>query len=331
MSIVRIGTASWTDPTLLKSGWYPPGIDTAEERLRYYAARFNIVEVDSTYYALPAERTANLWAERTPGGFLFNIKAFSLFTQHPTQVTALPKDMRQKLPAQEEKTSIYARDVPEELTRELWNRFSPALEPLRQSGKLGAMLFQFPFWFMPAEKSFDYILSCRERLPGDRLAIEFRNSRWMNEQNRESTLRFLRDNGLIYVCVDEPQGFRSSVPPVVAATADISLVRMHGRNRETWEKKGLSTAEKYNYLYSDEELKGWLPGFEALSSQTSQTYIIFNNCYRDNAVRNAQSLANMLLQQPELFRGAASATQDQGKGPEQGNSAKNIARQSPLL
>ncbi len=301
MGKILIGTASWTDPTLLASGWYPPSSDTAEERLRYYASHFNLVEVDSTYYALPSERTAGLWAERTPPGFTFNIKAFSLFTGHPTPVKALPKDVRGSVPEAKEKVNVYLKDVSEETAGQLWQRFHEALQPLRQSGKLGPILFQFPPWFFPGPSAQRHILSCREHLPDDRIAVEFRSGHWMSEGSRHETLQFLADNGLSYVCVDEPQGFKSSVPPVVAATAEVGMLRMHGRNRETWEKRGLTTAEKYRYLYTEQELQEWLPGIEGLANQTQTLHIVFNNCYRDYAVRNAQSMAALIGGQPSLL------------------------------
>ena len=149
MADIRVGTASWTDKTLIESGWYPPEANNPEKRLRYYTRQFPLVEVDSTYYALPAEQTAAAWAHRSPQGFTFNIKSFSLFTQHPTRVAALPKDLR---PAVEKaaggKPNVYLKDVDPEVTNEAWERFLAALEPLRLTGRLGAILFQFPQWFV---------------------------------------------------------------------------------------------------------------------------------------------------------------------------------------
>ena len=146
MGQVRVGTASWTDRTLIESGWYSPEADTPERRLRYYARQFSLVEVDATYYALPAEQTAALWAARTPPAFTFNVKAFSLFTGHPAPVAALPKDLR---PAAEKtgKDRVYFKDLGPAVADAAWQRFSAALEPLRSAGKLGAILLQFPLWF----------------------------------------------------------------------------------------------------------------------------------------------------------------------------------------
>src|SRR5215468_9284538 len=142
---IRVGTGSWTDRTLIESGWYPPEASTPEKRLRYYARQFALVEVDATYYALPSRQTAAAWAARTPAGFTFNVKAFSLFTQHPTRIAALPADLRQALP-DTGKGTVYLRQVDPAVTDQAWDRFLAALEPLRQAGKLGAILFQFPQW-----------------------------------------------------------------------------------------------------------------------------------------------------------------------------------------
>ncbi len=294
MGEILIGTCSWTDRTLIESGcFYPIWARSAEVRLRYYASQFGLVEVDSSYYALPSEKTGRLWVERTGEKFIFDVKAFRLFTQHPTPVAALPGDIRQALPLGI-RANIYQRDMPTELVSELWSRFERALLPLDSAGKLGVVLCQFPPWFYPGEEQRDYILSCRERLPQYRVAIEFRHSSWVNEKNREQTVSFLRDNDLSFVCVDEPQGFRSSVPPVVETTSDLSLVRFHGRNCEMWERKGVSVTERFNYLYSQEELEEWVPRIKELASRTRQLHVLFNNCYQDKAVVNARQVRLML-------------------------------------
>ena len=298
MAEILIGTCSWTDPTLIQSGrFYPEWAKSAESRLQFYAGQFPIVEVDSSYYALPSERTSRLWVERTSERFVFDVKAFRLLTQHPTPTSALPKDIREALPAgTKEKARLYQRDLPAGLVDEVWTRFERALLPLDSAAKLGVVLFQFPPWFYPGNEQRDYILACKERLPQYRLAVEFRHNSWVNEKNRERTLSFLRQNDLPFVCVDEPQGFRSSVPPVAEATSDIGLVRFHGRNRDTWEKQGISPAERFNYLYSEHELAEWSPRIKALAARTGQLHVLFNNCYQDKAVVNARQMGYILEQ-----------------------------------
>jgi len=299
MGRIRVGTCSWTDPTLIASGrFYPEWAKSAEDRLRFYSSRFPIVEVDSTYYSMPGEHTARLWVERTPDGFTFDVKAFRLFTQHPTPLKALPRDVRGALPREAgRKDSVYQRDMPGELVDELWRRFEAALLPLDSALKLGVVLLQFPHWFYPGDRQLKYIADCKERLPQYRVAVEFRQSSWLSEGNRERTLAFLRDSDLPQVCVDEPQGFKSSMPPIAEATSDIGVVRFHGRNVETWEKKGIAVQERFNYLYSEDELHEWVPRIRALAERTSQLHVLFNNNYQDQAVTNGQQMQLILAEE----------------------------------
>jgi uncharacterized protein YecE (DUF72 family) len=232
---------------------------------------------------------------RTPENFIFDIKAFRLFTYHPAQLSKLPKDLRDVVPEElQEKKKIYHRDLPEELLSEIWERFESALLPLDSAGKLGVVLFQFPPWFMPSNEHLEYIESCQKRLPQYRIAVEFRHWSWMNEKNRDRTMGLLRDNNISYVCVDEPQGFKSSVPPMVEATSDIGVVRFHGRNTKMWEKESKTAAERFDYLYTEEELKEWVPRIKELASNTKRLHALFNNCYGDKAVVNAGQLKLMM-------------------------------------
>jgi uncharacterized protein YecE (DUF72 family) len=296
MAKIRVGTCSWADPTLVSSGrFYPDSAPSAEARLQYYASQFNIVEVDSSYYALPNERNSYLWAERTPDDFVFDFKVFRIFTQHPTPANSLPKNIRNELTSDlQEKASIYYRDLPAELVDELWQRFESALLPLDTVGKLGVVLFQFPPWFYPGSQQLDYIAMCKAKLQQYRLAMEFRNSVWLSEKNRATTFDFLKRNDLPFVCVDEPQGFKSSVPPIAEVTSDTGLVRFHGRNSETWEKKGIGPAERFNYLYTEDELRPWASKIADISQQTREMHVLFNNCYQDKAVVNARQMCFML-------------------------------------
>ena len=291
MGQVLVGTASWTDRTLIDSGWYPPEADNPERRLRYYARQFPLVEVDATYYALPAEQTAATWAARTPAGFTFNVKAFSLFTQHPTRVGALPTDLR---PSAEQtgKDRIYLKDIDSTITDQAWPRFLAALEPLSQAGKLGAILLQFPPWFPISRANKEYIVACAQRVAPRRVCIEFRNRTWMTPENQDETLGFLTSNRLPYVCVDMPQGHRDSIPPVVAATdPELAVVRLHGHS-DKWTSKDIH--ERFGYRYSERELGEWAPKVRALADDAATTHVLFNNCYRDYAQTNARQLADLL-------------------------------------
>jgi uncharacterized protein YecE (DUF72 family) len=290
--MMKVGISSWTEPTLIKSGWYPKDATTAEERLRYYASRFPIVEVDSTFYALPSPKTAELWVERTPKGFTFNAKAYALLTQHPAPAARLPKDLREKTGAT--KRNLYFKDLTPKEKESIWDRFREGLQPLQDAGKLGAVVFQFPKWFLPSPASYRFMEDLREWLPGFGIAVEFRQALWMKPERRERVLQFLKDRRLTYVVVDEPQGFPSSVPPVVARTAPLGMVRFHGHNRDNWEKQGISTAEKFRYLYSRQELQDWVPKVRKLADGAGEVHAVMNNCYSDYAVRNAADLGELL-------------------------------------
>jgi uncharacterized protein YecE (DUF72 family) len=294
---ILIGTSSWTDPTLVKDGnFYPKSASTAEKRLRFYASRFPLVEVDSTYYYPPSERNSELWIERTPVGFTFNIKAYSLLTNHPTRPDSLYADIKAEMPAEAlAKRFVYRDALPGEALDEVWERFRLALFPLHSAGKLGAVLFQFPQWFTISRANKAYIEECVARLPDYRIAVEFRHGSWMREDNVEETLSFLSERGLPYVAVDMPQGFASSLPPVAAVTAeDLAMVRFHGRNTAAWETKSDTASERFRYDYPEGELREWVPRIEQMASQARETHVLMNNCYQDYAVRNAAELGAML-------------------------------------
>jgi uncharacterized protein YecE (DUF72 family) len=294
---ILIGTSSWTDPTLVKEGaFYPPGVKTAEARLRFYAEQFPLVEVDSTYYFPPSERNSVLWIERTPRNFTFNIKAYSLLTNHPTKPGSIPKDLQADLPAElREKRNVYREQLPDAVVEEVWQRFHDALMPLHSAGKLGAVLFQFPQWFVIGRKSKDYVLECAERLRDFRIAVEFRHKTWLEERNVEETLSFLEEHDLPFVCVDMPQGFDSSLPPIAATTAkDLSMIRFHGRNTETWNMKSETATPRFRYEYSRDELLEWVPRIRGIAAETRETHVLMNNCYRDFAVNNARDLSDLL-------------------------------------
>jgi uncharacterized protein YecE (DUF72 family) len=293
--VVRVGTASWTDPTLLKSGWYPKGANDAEARLRFYATQFPIVEVDATYYYLPREEQAGLWVDRTPPDFVFNIKAFSLLTGHPTLRKALPEDLLDEVaPEHRDKQRFYASHLSADGQAEVWRRFRDALLPLDSAGKLGAVLLQYPEWFTARRSSREELRAVRDRLPGYQVCVEFRNASWLaTDSDRKRTLDLLGDLNLPLVCVDMPQGFRSSIPPIAEAPSpDLSVVRFHGRDPKAWEKKTVS--ERFRYLYEEKELAEWVPKVDHLAESAHEVHILMNNCFRDQAVTNAAQLADLL-------------------------------------
>lgn len=289
MGDIRVGTASWTDKTLLASGWYPADATSAEDRLRYYAGLFPVVEVDSTYYTPPNEANSERWVARTPRGFRFDVKAFSLLTQHPTRPSALYKDLRPET----DRRSVYAKDLEPRVVDEVWERFTAALAPLHDADKLGAVLFQFPQWFTLKRANKDYLLECKERAAPYRISVELRSATWFrDEAATEETLDVLRSYGLPFVCVDMPQGYASSVPPIVAATSkDIAVVRFHGHS-DKWQSHDIY--ERFGYLYDESELRPWVPRLQQLAGQTAETHVLLNNCYRNYAQVNARQLADLL-------------------------------------
>ncbi len=292
----RVGTASWTDRTLVRdTDWYPQRSMSAEDRLKYYASQFDVVEVDATYYYPPTQELVGLWAERTPADFRMDVKAFALLTHHPARPDAVWDDVLAHLPADHaDRRSIYLSHLPEAGVDLAFERFADALLPLHSAGKLGAVFLQFPKWFTNRRDNRRYLDSLADRLPEYDVAVEFRHGSWFSGESGPKTLQQLERQGLAYVCVDEPQGFDSSVPPVIAATADLAVIRFHGHNADAWEATGISPAERFRYLYSEDELATWAPRVAELSASASDTHALFNNCYQDYGVRNARQLADLL-------------------------------------
>jgi len=293
---VFVGTCSWTDKTLTNdSDWYPKRTMTAEERLRFYAARFPLVEVDSTYYRPVTEAQAHGWAERSPDGFRFDVKAYSLLTGHPTDPRSLWPDLREQLAGDAAgKRSVYARHLPPDAVEEAWRRFARALRPLHDAGKLGAVLLQFPPWFGPRHDAREELRAVRERLPGYRVCVELRSPRWLTEpEDRARTLGLLEELGLAFVCVDAPAASR--LPAIAAVTSpELAVVRFHGRDDDAWRTTSGSAADRFRYDYSDAELAALAPPAAELAGQARETHLLMNNCYRDNAVRNAWRLRELL-------------------------------------
>jgi uncharacterized protein YecE (DUF72 family) len=274
MAEVRIGTCSWADEALSKH-WYPKGTPPGE-RLAYYAQHFDTVEVDSTYYRLPAEPMVQRWAERTPDDFVMHVKAFGLMTRHPVKVETLPPDLRDDAPVDDRGR---VERPSREFRGEVFRRFLEALEPLRATGKLGGILFQFPSYVVYKDRSLDYLQWAREQLGDDEMLVEFRHISWLDDEHRDETLRFLESIGATHVIVDAPriEGAKNLVPTVLALTSPTAYVRFHGRNADTWNKRGGSASERFDYLYSEEELAEWVGPLRELSEQAEQAYAFFNN------------------------------------------------------
>lgn len=271
---IRIGTCSWADEALSKH-WYPKGIRPGD-RLAWYAEHFDTVEVDSTFYRLPVEEMVARWAERTPAGFVMHVKAFAMMTRHPVRLEQLPPDLREGVP-----TDARGRvDRPSrEFRAEVFGRFHAALEPLRAAGKLGGILLQFPPYVVHKPVSFEYLEWAQDQLGGDEALVEFRHHSWLDDVHRADTLAFLEGRGMTHVVTDSPriEGAKNMVPTVWAATSTNAYVRFHGRNAQTWNVRGGSAAERFNYLYEEEELRELAGPLHSVAEEVEQAFVFFNN------------------------------------------------------
>jgi uncharacterized protein YecE (DUF72 family) len=290
---ILIGTSSWADRLLLASGWYPPSANTPQKRLEFYARHFGVVEVDTSFYAIPAPEVTAGWARYTPDGFVFNVKAFSLFTDHACKAAALPPDLRPAGVSSEQR--LRRKDLPEEAFEALWDRFHDSLEPLAAQGKLGAVLLQFPPWVTCDPGARERIAAAAQRCQPFRAAVEFRHRSWFTAGNVEETLTFLAKNDISLCCVDMPQGHPSSVPPILMATADLAMVRFHGHSKQ-W--LGGDKQERFRYAYSEQELAGWAVRLRELAADADQVHVLFNNCCAGQAQRDALTLATALGSAP---------------------------------
>jgi uncharacterized protein YecE (DUF72 family) len=295
---IRVGTCSWADEALSKY-FYPPGLP-AGQRLAYYAEHFDTVELDSTYYRLPAESMAARWVEQTPEDFVMHVKAFGVMTRHPVKKEQLPPDLRDEAPVDERGR---VDRPPREFRAEVFRRFRQELEPLRASGKLGGNLFQFPPYVVYKPASLDYLSWAREQMDDDEMLVEFRHRSWYEENVRSEVLSFLEEQRMSLVVVDAPKVEAKNVPPtLLALTSPTLYVRFHGRNAETWNVRGKSAAERFDYLYSEEELREWVDPLRELSAEAENAYVLFNNNNRSpsdggfvsQAATNAQQLKQLL-------------------------------------
>jgi uncharacterized protein YecE (DUF72 family) len=288
---IRIGTCAWADKGLIER-WYPPSVRDAEARLRFYAERFDVVEVDASYYAIPDPAQARRWVERTPERFVFTVKAFGLMTGHHVTPEQLPPDLRGLV------TTVSPRGFVEPSTmliERVFRRFWAALDPLRQAGKLGGVLLQFPPSFAPSPENRARVEQAAAMLEGDPALVEFRQVGWLSEQQRQSTLGWLRDRRLTHVVVDAPAVQTPNVTQtVVAATTDVAYVRFHGRNAAAWSRIGAGAWERFDYYYSGAELAGWVAPLRDLAAATTRMYAMFNTNNADQGPVNAATLRGVL-------------------------------------
>jgi uncharacterized protein YecE (DUF72 family) len=277
---IRVGTASWTD----HDPFYPPEYDKAamkSRRIEYYARYFAMTEVDSTFYHLQPAHNFELWAERTPEDFVFDVKAYGELTWHHREDDGTPITP----------------------SADTFGKFSEMVRPMREAGKLRAILFQFPPWFTFAPERVEYLGAVREMLPDDTLAVEFRHRSWVEGAHAETTRAVLEEHHLAYVAVDEPQIGSGSVPPIVMLTDPrFSMVRFHGRNRQMWYGKGLSSSrDRFDYLYTHAELEPWADRIQRIAERLGdggEVHVVANNNARNYGIVNALDLQELLGQAP---------------------------------
>lgn len=305
---IRLGTCSWADQGLIER-WYPSDVRSAEARLRYYAERYDTVEVNASYYAIPEAATAQRWADRTPDGFVFHVKAFGMMTGHRVQPEQLPADLR---PLVSEVTSRGNVDPSEALLERVFRRFRLALEPLAAAGRLGGVLMQYPPGLTPSDASRAFIELGAELLAPYPVLVEFRQRDWLSPEHAEATLGFLRARGLAHVIVDAPHVTTPNVAQtVIEATTDTAYLRFHGRNAATWNVTGGAASDRFDHYYTVQELAGWVSPLAALASSVTNIYAMFNTNNADQGPVNADLLRDLLR--------AAEVPVAEPPGPSQGS------------
>jgi uncharacterized protein YecE (DUF72 family) len=292
VSDVRIGTASWTDPEFIKAGWYPADVkDDAEGRLRYYAARFPMVDVNASFYALPTVETTAAWAERTPDDFRFHVKAHQVISGHPSEPGRLPEPLR-NLPFQPDKRGRIRRPS-RELRDAVIDSLLEAVGPL--GGKLGAILVQLPPYVVSGPAQREELGRILSRLAPARAAVEFRHRSWAQPGQREAAADLLGSHDASWVVVDAPRiDAKNVMPPIVEVTSPhLAYLRLHGRNAATW-NTGRTVAERFDHVYSDEEMEEWIDPVLDMAERAQEVAVVFNNNARDHALRNAADFREML-------------------------------------
>lgn len=290
---VRVGICSWTDKSLIASGFYPKGASTPAARLAYCGSTFGALEIDSTFYALADSSWAFRWSACTPKSFSFGMKAFALFTFHRAKWRSLPQWLRRELGGEPRDGAVVREDLTSEQRKKLFDEFAAPARTLRDAGKLGYILFQFPPSLSYSKRALTYIKRIRETAGKLPLAVEMRNGSWLEGAAREELISTLQDENIAYVAVDEPE-----LPWTVGRDWPItaewgSVVRFHGRNKEAWSERGASVQRRFDYEYSKEELAEWRDAYQK-NEHVGTTYMMFNNCVGDKAARSALTMIDLL-------------------------------------
>jgi uncharacterized protein YecE (DUF72 family) len=287
---VRAGASSWADRGLVRDGgFYPRKTMTATERLRYYTTRLPIAEIATTFRFPPTPELSRQWAERTPEGFVFDVRAWSLLTGSPTLPDSLWPDLATEVhPERRDRRRLYPTHLSDDGIDECWSRFAHAIAPLREAGRLGVVIFTYPSWFGPRDESWADLAAIRRRLPGFDVAVELRSPKWWQAAGTDATLEWLEEHGLGFVCVDGPAGGDAAAPAVVAATTATAIVRFRGRRAvegEPW---------TWPYRYERSELEAWAPRIADLASSSSEAHLLFENTAGADAVDNALAVLEVV-------------------------------------
>ncbi len=298
----RVGLCAWQDRSMIERGrFYPQKTMTAEDRLWWYSRFFDSVEVNSTFYAPLSARNAVLWTQRTPPGFLFGVKAYALLTGHHLDAGRLPEPLAAMLPPTARPSprgQIDNRLFPDEARRWAFDTFREALTPLQDAGKLAYVLFQMAPWVRYGPDALDYLDSLPSRLPGTTIAVEFRDASWL-PGHTNAVLDRLARAGLAYVSVDAPRT-PAGVATTTALTAPVAVLRLHGRNTEGFLKqlagRAPSVAEKYGYLYAEDELREIVARGRGLEGHARRVHFQLNNNLEDAPAINGIQIKELLGQ-----------------------------------
>jgi uncharacterized protein YecE (DUF72 family) len=286
---IVVGTSSWADPGFVAE-WYPEGL-ADRDRLAWYAERFEGVEVNSTYYAVPAPATVKRWADVTPKAFTFDVKLHQSLSRHSAEVGSLPRALRDDVD-----TTPRGRVRPNaDLDRALCKAYKKAMKPLTDAGKLSSYLLQLSPAFKPPSRRLEELDVIVEALAPVPVAVEFRHRAWLHEERRDATFGWLRDRGAVFVGVDAPQGKPPTMlPPVDAVTNPaLAYLRLHGRNARGW-VRGRTVAERFGYRYDAAELEELAQRAEALAEEADEVRVMFNNNRGDDAPVGAAQMKDLL-------------------------------------
>ena len=291
---IYIGICSWTDKTLLSSGFYPSAAMTPASRLAFYATCFRAVEIGSTFYALPDPSRVFKWVAGTPDGFMFGVKSFALFTFHGIKFSALPGWLKSELGSVASDVTVRRGDLSHKQRMRLFDEFIRPIRTLHSMGRLAYLLFQFPPSWGYSREALGYIKSVRDVCGPLPLALEIRNNTWLRAENRDSFLTVLKRENIAYVAVDEPNVSWTPQSDIHLTSEWGTVVRFHGRNEAAWHNSRAPLHERFNYLYSNSELGEWKERLKGIRVDCKSTYLMFNNCVGDRAVKSAKLMSELL-------------------------------------